>query len=461
MHRSIEKYLTDVLRVTNLEYIGRGGYAEVWSGDRDKLRHAFKISVYPLDEKLKNMADEEFKFVTHDAIRDCEQIVKLHGWDEATGHLITWWDLGKQSLGDRLKSHTDAGLPPDELRRYLFDVAKAIDVINGQGFKHRDIKPDNLLVFRDGGVKVADFGLTKFTGASTMSMTARGTPMYAAPEVYSAENNSRGNCKDTVDIYSLAATAIKLTTGRDPFLGQNPVTIWQAKVAHQAVTEGLTTSQKAVVLAALHPDPAQRPKTAMEFVNAFLDETVVGQPTRPSSPQVPAKVHKRLSESWWSRMKSWWSELWSPSSAQAPAKEYRRAVESEIQAQPKTRPANAKVTKTKAKAGKLLDLRAELFRAAANPASTPEELHALATPLAHNLSGKRANSPAGQTLSTIPGQRLYIISEAFYGVSDPALFRSIGENLSRNLDNSAYDREQNALRPDRSASARHAAGLDE
>ena len=107
------------------------------------------------------MADEEFQFVTHDAIRGCEQIVKLHGWDEATGYLITWWEIGTQSLGDRLKSSADVGLPPDELRRYLFDVAKAIDVINGQGFKHRDIKPDNLLVFRDGGVKVADLVNTK------------------------------------------------------------------------------------------------------------------------------------------------------------------------------------------------------------------------------------------------------------------------------------------------------------
>lgn len=322
---AIHNYLTDVLRVTNLEYIGRGGFAEVYSGEKDKLPHAFKISLDPLDAKLKHMAAREFEFLSQDAVKDCHEIVQLHGWDDETEYLITWWDLCEQSLGQRLKENAALkrpGLPRDELCRFLHDAAKGIDVVNELGFRHQDIKPENLLVVR-GGAKVADFGLAEFTGASTKSGSGSGTKGYMPLEAYRKNGGQRGKITSTVDIYALAATTIELATGHGPFGNVLP-DIFAAQKTGEAVTKGLTASQKAAVLAALHPDPKQRPfKTATDFVAAFLDESVIGQPPRLSPSKVLATEQSPQSSN------SWWSRFWSPSSPQATGKEHKSAVDSE------------------------------------------------------------------------------------------------------------------------------------
>lgn len=283
MTLDIRNYLEDELRVRNVRYLDRGGFAEVYAGEKDEVLQAFKISHVPLDEERWKMAAEELECMKHTVIRGCRQIVQLLGWHWHNGYLITRWELGEYSLARRLQTYADegrAGLPPDELRRYLLDAATAIDVIHIAGYLHRDIKPGNLLVFLDGGVRVADFGLTRFVGASTMSTKMAGTFGYMAPEAHS------GKLTTSSDIYALAATAIKLTTGNDPFLGESPVTIWQAQVADRAETDGLTSLQTKAVREALDHDSAQRPfKTATDFVNAFLNESVVAGTSHHSSPK--------------------------------------------------------------------------------------------------------------------------------------------------------------------------------
>ena len=120
-----------------------------------------------------------------------------------------------------------------------------------------------------GRAKIADLGLAVFVGASSLSKTASGTMGYIAPEAYGDEAQGHGRLTATVDIYALAATAIKLATGRDPF-GTNPREIIKNQEAGRPVTTGLTEQQIAAVLSALHPDPKQRRfQTATEFVAAF------------------------------------------------------------------------------------------------------------------------------------------------------------------------------------------------
>lgn len=243
-------YLEDELQVSKLHPIGYGGFADVYSGEKDGVRHAFKVSREPLDQKLQDMALDEIKFMESPTARGCPHIVQLHGYRWHKEHLITWWELGEQSLGDRIEEYAAegrAGLPPDELQCSLLDAAAGIDVANEMTHWHRDIKPDNLLRFRNGRVKVADFGLVVFTGASTMSKTGAGTPGYIAPEAGGITEGQRGKLTRTVDIYALAATAIKLATGHDPF-GKGHIQIAQAQLAGRPVTTGLTPPQTAAVL---------------------------------------------------------------------------------------------------------------------------------------------------------------------------------------------------------------------
>ena len=268
--------LLDVLKtkygVTGLRHLGDGGFGVVYSGNVFEVPRAIKISRDVLDEKLLAMAEQELEFMKRPAIKACPTIVQLTAVWRELGHLVTVWDLGEQSLAARLadcQRRHQSGIPSEELERHLRDAAAGLDVINGTGVRHRDIKPDNIILM-DGRAKITDLGLAVFVGASSLSKTASGTMGYIAPEAYGDEVQGHGRLTSTVDIYALAATAIKLATGRDPF-GTNEREIIKNQDAGQPDTTGLTKDQVVAVLSALHPDPKQRGfATAMAFMEAFF-----------------------------------------------------------------------------------------------------------------------------------------------------------------------------------------------
>jgi serine/threonine protein kinase len=276
--------LLDVLKskygVSDLRHLGSGGFGDVYSGTVHEVPRAIKVSREALDAKLLAMADQELAFMQQPAILDCRTIVQLTAVWRELGHLVTVWELGEQSLAARLaecRRKGMSGIPIDELTRYLRNAAAGLDVLNGLGIRHRDIKPDNIILVR-GRAKITDLGLALFVGASSLSKTASGTMGYIAPEAYGDEEHNHGRLTATVDIYALAATAIKLATGRDPF-GTNPRDIIRNQEAGKPDTTGLTKPQAAAALGALHADPKHRPfNTATEFVAAFFGSAVRSSP---------------------------------------------------------------------------------------------------------------------------------------------------------------------------------------
>ena len=279
--------LLDMLKakygVTGLRHLGDGGFGVVYSGNVFEVPRAIKVSRDVLDERWLAMTEQEFGFMKQPAIVDCPTIVQLIAVWRELGHLITVWELGEQSLAKRLaecQRQGLSGIPSEELQRHLRDAASALDVINGLGIRHRDIKPDNIILM-DGRAKITDLGLAVFVGASSLSKTASGTMGYIAPEAYGDEEQGHGRLTATVDIYALAATAIKLATGLDPF-GTNPREIIKNQEAGQPDTTGLTKPQAAAALRTLHPDPKQRPfTTATEFVAAFFGNVADASCIRP------------------------------------------------------------------------------------------------------------------------------------------------------------------------------------
>jgi hypothetical protein len=153
----------------------------------------------------------------------------------------------------------------------MAEAAEGIDFLNREcGIYHRDIKPENLLLFH-GHVKLADLGLAKFVGESTRSHTGSGTLGYIPPEGWEEHRLTASS-----DVYSLAATYLRLRTGRNPF-GDNARDIILRQEAGQPAVDGLDEAEATLLRRALARDPKSRPQDgAVAWVGELSDAVGVG-----------------------------------------------------------------------------------------------------------------------------------------------------------------------------------------
>lgn len=131
-------------------------------------------------------------------------------------HYFTMKLVEGGTLADRMEAYRD---DPNSAARLLATVARAVDAAHRHGILHRDLKPGNILLDRDGQPHVTDFGLAKqleSENALTLSGQILGTPYYMAPE--QAEGNGK-RLTTAADIYSLGAILYEMLTGRPPFKG--------------------------------------------------------------------------------------------------------------------------------------------------------------------------------------------------------------------------------------------------
>lgn len=120
--------------------------------------------------------------------------------------------------GEDLRKYTKKGslLPLRKVLNIIAETASALDYAHGQKVIHRDIKPGNIMVLKNGEVKVTDFGIAKAVSSSeTKSGVVLGTPSYMSPEqINSQEIDGRS------DIFSLGVVFFELLTGQLPFHGK-------------------------------------------------------------------------------------------------------------------------------------------------------------------------------------------------------------------------------------------------
>jgi len=150
------------------------------------------------------------------------------------------------------------------------DAARALDYAHRQGVIHRDVKPANLLLDRQGRVYVTDFGVARATGISaplTLPGIVVGTPAYMSPE------QARGTEADArSDIYSLGATLYELVAGVPPFGGPDPRAVLEAVIGREparprALRPGLSRNVEAVLQKAMDRDPRERYATAADLAD--------------------------------------------------------------------------------------------------------------------------------------------------------------------------------------------------
>jgi eukaryotic-like serine/threonine-protein kinase len=159
---------------------------------------------------------------------------------------------------------------PDEALDIMIPVLSGLAAAHESGIVHRDVKPENVLITGEGRVKVVDFGLARAQAAAGHTRTGMiiGTVAYLAPEQVTG-----GVTDARTDVYSAGVMLFELLTGRQPHVGDTPLTVAYKHVneevpAPSAVLPGIPPAVDRLVTAAVSRDPGRRPANAGAFLDA-------------------------------------------------------------------------------------------------------------------------------------------------------------------------------------------------
>ncbi len=203
-----------------LEQIGSGGMSDVYKALCHKLNRLVAIKVLKEEFSSDSNFVGKFKVEAQSAARlSHPNIVNIYDVvDEGDLHFIVMELIEGITLKNYIMKK--GCLDIKEAIGIAMQVAQGISAAHEQGIIHRDIKPQNIIIARDGKVKVADFGIARAASSQTMSATAVGSVHYISPE------QARGGYSDVrSDIYSLGITLYEMVAGRVPFQGDNTVTV--------------------------------------------------------------------------------------------------------------------------------------------------------------------------------------------------------------------------------------------
>lgn len=210
--------------------IGAGGMGEVYLAVDTELDRTVAIKILPADLASDTQRLQRF-------VQEAKAASALNH-----PHILTIYEIGTTENsrfiatefidGDTLRPHIGAGMKLAEVLEIAIQACSALSAAHAAGIIHRDVKPENIMVRRDGYIKVLDFGLAKLTepkGSTTdteaptraMVNTGAGTVMGTAN--YMSPEQAKGTHVDVrTDLWSLGAVLYEMVTGHVPFAGETP-----------------------------------------------------------------------------------------------------------------------------------------------------------------------------------------------------------------------------------------------
>ena len=219
MDRYIGKLLDN--RYEILEKIGSGGMADVYKARCHRLNRLVAIKI--LKEDLSQDAEFRRRFhaesqavamLSHPNIVSVYDVSRSDNIDYIVMELIEGITL-KQYMEQK------GTLNWREALHFSTQICKALEHAHSRGIVHRDIKPHNIMILKDGSVKVADFGIARVSSAqNTLTREALGSVHYISPE---QAKGAQVDCR--ADLYSLGVVMYEMLTGRPPYDGDTPVSV--------------------------------------------------------------------------------------------------------------------------------------------------------------------------------------------------------------------------------------------
>ena len=243
-----------------IERIGRGGMGSVYKAHDPSLDRLVALKVVSAEtDHTDELRARFFREGQACAKLSHPNVVTIHDLGEADGNLFIVMELLegdelRQLIARRAIAHLEDKLP------LMIQICEGLEYAHEKGVVHRDVKPGNIFVLRNGQVKILDFGIAQLAAAETGLTRAGlivGTLQYMAPE------RARGQGGHTSDIFSVGAVFYELLTNRAPFSGDDPIQILEKLRSDDPprlseVEPSLPAELEAIIERALAKDPARR-----------------------------------------------------------------------------------------------------------------------------------------------------------------------------------------------------------
>ncbi|MFD9303825.1 serine/threonine-protein kinase [Streptomyces sp. NPDC060048] len=272
-----------------VEPIGRGGMGKVWRA-HDELLHR-TVAVKELTAGLY-VAQADRDVMHARTQKEARAAARIQHPAVVTVHDVLEHDdrpwivmeyIDGPSLADAAK--TAGRIEPREAARIGLHVLGALRAAHAVGVLHRDVKPGNVMLAKDGRVMLADFGIAAIEGDSSITRTGElvGSIDYLAPERVTG-----GSPDPASDLWSLGATLYTAVEARSPFRRTSPISSLQAVVNEDPPAPTHAGALAPVITALLRKDPAQRPSAAE--AEQMLLQAMEGREPKAAHAYVPTRA---------------------------------------------------------------------------------------------------------------------------------------------------------------------------
>ncbi len=265
----MDRYIGRLLdnRYEILEVIGTGGMAVVYKARCHRLNRLVAVKIL----RAEYTQDEEFRRRFH---AESQAVAML-----SHANIVSVYDVSTSNDADYIVMELIDGITLKqymekkgvlnwkETLHFAIQIGKALDHAHSRGIIHRDIKPHNVMVLKNGSVKVTDFGIARVMSKSnTLTKEALGSVHYISPE-----QAKGGRVDNRSDIYSLGVVMYEMMTGRPPYDGESPVAVAIQHINGKPVMPSVLNPNipgglEQIIMRAMAQDPAKRYSTAAEML---------------------------------------------------------------------------------------------------------------------------------------------------------------------------------------------------
>ncbi|MGA2263456.1 MAG: SUMF1/EgtB/PvdO family nonheme iron enzyme [Acidobacteriota bacterium] len=233
--------------------LGMGGMGRVYLATDEKL--AIPVAIKVLREVLSRDPSSVKRLIAeakHSIILSHPNVVRIHNFEdgEMAKFLVMEYVEG-ETLADRIIN--EGKLSEQETRRIAIEICKGLEHAHEQKVIHRDIKPGNILIRKDGAIKIADFGIARECRDSVSRLTSQvdsGTLLYMSPEQLIGKSN------EASDVYSLGIMFYEMLTGEPPFRSGDVT--YQIREVLPVPPQGISPGMTAIVMMCLGKKPEHR-----------------------------------------------------------------------------------------------------------------------------------------------------------------------------------------------------------